>query len=134
MDRDVRGRVSLALPELVTLRSHPNLMLSGATEAAESVLDQVKVALLRPVREFDCTKDLSLPSHGGTLILRHVSSLDSAQQVSLLQWLDTHAGNSQVVSLAAVPLFPLVERGAFLDQLFYRLNTVHLECDTEQGF
>ena len=27
----------------------------------------------------------------------------------------------------------LVERGAFLDQLFYRLNIVHLRCDAEQG-
>jgi len=126
---DVRARASLDSHELVMLRSHPNLMLIGSADATESVLDHVRPALLRPVREFDCTKYLSLPSDGGTLILRHVASMDSAQQVSLLQWLATHVGNSQVVSLAATRLFPLVERSAFLDQLYYRLNVVHLQCD-----
>jgi hypothetical protein len=134
LSHDVPTRVSLDLAELVTLRFHPNLMLTGAAEVTEPVLDQVRGALLRPVRELDCTKHVSLPSDGGTLILRHVASLDSAQQISLLQWLDTHVGNSQVVSLAAEPLFLLLERGAFLDRLYYRLNIVHRQCDIDQGF
>jgi PAS domain S-box-containing protein len=134
LSHDVPTRVSLDVAELVTLRFHPNLMLTGAAEVTEPVLDQVRGALLRPVRELDCTKHVSLPSDGGTLILRHVASLDSAQQISLLQWLDTHVGNSQVVSLAAEPLFLLLERGAFLDRLYYRLNIVHRQCDIDQGF
>jgi hypothetical protein len=133
-DRDTRSLVALDLTERVIWRYHPNVMLSGAGEAADMVLGQVKGALLRPVREYDCSKDVSLPSDGGTLILRHVASLDSAQQVLLLQWLDAHAGNSQVVCMTAMPLLPLVEHGAFLGQLFYRLNTIHLQCDAEQGF
>ena len=33
----------------------------------------------------------------------------------------------QVVSTAKAPLFPLVERGAFLDRLYYQLNIVYLD-------
>jgi transcriptional regulator of acetoin/glycerol metabolism len=33
----------------------------------------------------------------------------------------------QVISTSERPLFELVERGTFSDQLFYRLNVMHLE-------
>jgi two-component sensor histidine kinase len=122
---DRAGRV-LDSMVMAALRSHPNLMLTGETEATESMLHQLRAKLRTPVRECDCRKDLLLPHGGGTLVLRHVGALDPAQQVSLLNWLDMQNDKSQIVSLTAMPLLPSVEQGTFLDRLFYRLNTIHL--------
>jgi transcriptional regulator of acetoin/glycerol metabolism len=36
-------------------------------------------------------------------------------------------GRIQVISVVFEPLYPMVERGQFLEPLFYRLNAVSLE-------
>ena len=48
--------------------------------------------------------------------------------------MDRAAGQVQVVSTAAVPLWPNVKAGAFNETLYYRLNTVCVNVDVEQQF
>jgi transcriptional regulator of acetoin/glycerol metabolism len=40
--------------------------------------------------------------------------------------MDGHAADTQLISVAPCPVFPLVLEGTFLPTLYYRLNTVCL--------
>jgi hypothetical protein len=62
-----------------------------------------------------------------TLILQDVGALTHADQHRLLDWLDRAAGRTQVVSMTPVSLWPHVQAGAFIDRLYYRLNTVCMD-------
>ena len=48
-------------------------------------------------------------------------------------WLDDAVGTVQVIATTSEPLFPLVERGAFLDVLYYRLNILRVEVPCVGG-
>ena len=71
---------------------------------------------------------LPQPSEG-TLILLEVARLDANQQTELLRWLDQFDQRShvQVISTTSKPLFSLVEKGAFLGDLYYKLNVVRID-------
>jgi transcriptional regulator of acetoin/glycerol metabolism len=62
-----------------------------------------------------------------TLILQDVGALTHADQYRLLDWLDRAAGRTQVVSTTPASLWPRVQAGAFIDRLYYRLNTVCMD-------
>jgi hypothetical protein len=62
----------------------------------------------------------------GTVVLHDVDRLSLRWQSELFGWLDTEAGRTQVVSTTSRSLLPLIAAGDFLEQLFYRLNTVHI--------
>ena len=72
---------------------------------------------------------LVLPSQSvGTLLLENVAALALAQQIRLDDWM-SHGTQTQVISVVFSPLYPMVERGEFLEGLFYRLNVVTLEAE-----
>jgi DNA-binding NtrC family response regulator len=70
---------------------------------------------------------LTLPETSATLLIHEVSALDTADQHRLQQWLERSAAGSSVIAVASEPLFPLVQRGAFLPDLFYRLNLIVID-------
>jgi Sigma-54 interaction domain len=77
-----------------------------------------------------CTGEpLVLPpvARARTLILQDVGALTHADQHRLLDWLDRAAGRTQVVSTTPASLWPRVQTGAFIDRLYYRLNTVCMD-------
>ncbi len=77
-----------------------------------------------------CTGEpLVLPpvARARTLILQDVGALTYAEQHRLLDWLDRAAGRTQVVSMTPASLWPRVQAGAFIDRLYYRLNTVCMD-------
>jgi len=68
------------------------------------------------------------------MLIRDVATLSLDQQHALLSWLDQAGpGHAQVVSTAALALFPVVEHGMFLEALYYRLNTVRLDALAPSG-
>lgn len=64
------------------------------------------------------------PTATGTLVIWDVDTLDRTRQEQLLTWIESHAADVQVISVAERPLFPLVLCDEFLDALYYRLNSV----------
>lgn len=70
----------------------------------------------------------------GTLVIWGVDALDRRQQQRLLEWLEHGSGEVQLISVADRPVFPLVEREAFLDALYYRLNAVCAVVASPVGF
>jgi DNA-binding NtrC family response regulator len=63
------------------------------------------------------------------LIVPLVNRFDDDQQRQLLRWIEETGGKVRVIATTPGSLFGLVERGLFLDALYYRLNTVRLEVD-----
>ncbi len=49
-------------------------------------------------------------------------------------WLDRAPGRTQVVSTTPALLFPRVQAGAFIDRLYYRLNTVCMDVTGRDHF
>lgn len=108
-----------------------NLLLVGPDAAVEHVLDTV-AASGETSREHDTWrpgKPFVLPdaTTATTLILRDVDTLVREDQRRLLEWMEQAAGRAQVISTASAPLLPVVEAGAFMQTLYYRLNTIYLD-------
>jgi transcriptional regulator of acetoin/glycerol metabolism len=116
--------------ELVTMgMPRVNVLLAGRDGAVRQTLESLIGRLREPIASWCPGERLALPSTeaDGTMILHDVERLGLEDQIHLLEWLGTAAGRVQVVSTTAGPLFPRVSAGAFIDTLYYRLNTVYLE-------
>jgi Sigma-54 interaction domain len=128
-ERDATRLLELGLtPEearvLTTL--HQNVLLVGMPRVTEAVLRALTPYLRPPVQSLEVST--SLPNRAqGTLILRELETLDWQVQHQLLHWLNGLGTDTQIISLISAPLYPRVEQGTFHDQLYYRLNVVHLE-------
>ena len=70
---------------------------------------------------------LHLPTHNALrgLVLHDVDFLPRDGQRALMMWLDERK-SVQLICTSRQPLFPLIAAGAFLEDLYYRLNTIYL--------
>jgi Sigma-54 interaction domain len=103
-----------------------NLLLIAPEGVVRYVLESLLLNLREPMTTWSPGRPLVLPPCGqpGTLVLHDVGSLSPASQLDLLAWLEAADGRMQVVSTSSGPLLPRVHCGAFIDMLYYRLNTV----------
>ena len=114
----------------LVVRTHHNLMLVGTPSATNELLVAMKPHFRDPLHEYTPPAGGSVPQPSeGTLVLSDLARLDAKQQRQLLQWLDqvNQDLQVQVVSTTAEPLFSLVQAGAFLADLYYKLNVVLLD-------
>lgn len=120
-----RGRSPAWLTDVcVGLAAHANLLLIGEARTVGALLWAVRGDLVTPVvRARPGALTLPLPGHTGTLLLSDVGRLSSDEQAQLLGWLD-RARRTQVISTSRQSLLNDVHDGAFLERLYYRLNTV----------
>ena len=73
--------------------------------------------------------DVDLPAFDrGTLIVHDVDGLDLAAQRILLTWLEDRTSHVRVITTVTRDLFAMVTAGVFLDQLYYRLNTIVVDA------
>jgi hypothetical protein len=103
-----------------------NLLVIGSDDRVSVVLEACRPSLAEPVTMWRPGGPLELPAGGasGTLILQHVSAMDSGDQNRLFEWLTGTAETMRVVSTARASLLPAITLGAFLPALYYRLNIV----------
>lgn len=112
------------------LRARPNLLLAGPSSLTNAMLAALKPHLRAPLRVHKPKTGVPVPRpREGTLVLREINRLDAKQQAQLVRWLDRfdERARVQVVSTTSEPLFSLVEAGAFLASLYYRLNVVRMD-------
>jgi hypothetical protein len=118
----------------LTHSSRPNGLLLGPPAATAAVLRQLQPSLRAPVVQWPHDGD---PWHTdgalGTLILHDVCALGRDDQQQLLKWLDGCHSHVQVLSRSTCRIYPLVECGVFLEQLYYRLNCVMVDCGLPQS-
>jgi Sigma-54 interaction domain len=116
--------------ELFGLRErYPNVLIVGQHEVTAAAVSEIFPLLRLPITSIRVDRRVVLPltqTHG-TLILRDVDALTRREQVRLHKWLARTSGSTQVIGTSATAVFPLVERGTFLDVLYYRLNMTYLE-------
>lgn len=103
-----------------------NLLLIAPDAVVRYVLESLLLNLQEPTTTWSPGQPLVLPrrSGAGTLVLHDVGSLSPELQLDLLAWLEEADGRTQIVSTSSAPLLPRVQCGAFIDTLYYRLNTV----------
>jgi hypothetical protein len=112
-----------------------NTLLTGPGDMIEAALQLLWPNLEPPVYQWECGAELAAPVGARTVLIRDVDTLSPDQQQITLAWLDgTDARQHiQVVSIASVDPYPLVERGMFLKRLYYRLNVLRLDGSTLIG-
>ena len=110
----------------LALSARVNLLLIGPEGQVAPLLDAIHPELVAPTATWSPGNPLVLPPVGtlGTLVLRDVGRLTLLEQRRLLEWLSESVRRVQVVSTTPTSIFPLLESGAFLTELHYRLNVV----------
>lgn len=115
---------------LLTHGHRPALLVNCRQRAADVVVDSMLSWCAPPVHVVRLPGVLELPlARTGTLVVADASRLTLPQQIELHDWLNAGRGGVQIVSITSEPIWPLVERGRFLEGLFYRLNVVTLEAN-----
>lgn len=66
------------------------------------------------------------------LVVRDVGGLNDEQQAALMRLLETgmRYRRRRIIATSPTCLFERVKDGSFLDQLFYRLNVIHIVSDS----
>jgi hypothetical protein len=108
--------------------ARPNALLIGSEANANAAILRLVPYLRTPVMHWHpkaMAESTWQPT--GALVVWDVDTLDRIQQELLLEWMDSHAADLQVISVGKHPVFPLVLRETFLDTLYYRLNMVCLK-------
>ncbi len=73
---------------------------------------------------------LRLPAEGRrTLLLGDILQLTRQQQRDLYDWIERGHEATPIVSVSSVRLWPLVESGVFMEDLYYRLNVVTVKAE-----
>jgi len=108
-----------------------NLLLIAPDGVVRYVLESLLLNLREPTATWTPGRPLLLPPPGrlGTLMLHDVGNLPPKEQLDLLDWMEKADGRTQVVSTSSTALLPRVQCGAFIDTLYYRLNTVCVNVD-----
>jgi hypothetical protein len=113
----------------LALSARVNFLLIGPEGQVAPLLDAIHTELVAPTATWRPGNPLVLPPVGtlGTLVLHDVGRLTLLEQRRLLEWLSDSVRRVQVVSTTPTSIFPLLESGAFLTELHYRLNVVCLD-------
>ena len=106
----------------------PNLLLIGDDAELDTVFEHVRPFLRPAIAQWPLGDPSNAVVSLKTLVLRDVRHLDDVGQARVAKLL-ADAPDVQVVSMAAGPLYPLVQTGAFRDGLFYHLNEVTLNLN-----
>ena len=106
-----------------------NGLLVGSDRALAYLLDALLPEVREPVGRWCPGQQLLLPPTVSirTLLVRDVDAMPVADQRRLHEWLHEASSMTQVVSTASASLLPLVECGAFIEALYYRLNVVVID-------
>jgi len=114
--------------EMLACTVRPNVLVIGPMTRIEATVASIAMALPTPV--FYWTSEMPLPEacDGRTIVIRDIGTLSPTLQEAWLAWLNARpARPAQVIATSSIAVFPLVRQGLFLEDLYYRLNTVLLD-------
>ena len=117
--------------ELVRLgMPRSNVLVTGSEEVIENLFDILLPHMREPIGRWRPGEQLLLPPPPliGTMIFQEIAGMPHEDQCRLFNWLAGAAGRTQVLSTTSAPLLKTVERGEFLEALYYRLNVITLDA------
>jgi hypothetical protein len=124
-------RLAQAAQEELFLMGTPrvNVLIAGRPVVTRPVVETLLSDVQKPIACWFAGEPLVLPpaDRVGTLMLNDVGAMSLHDQIQLLEWLGRAMGRAQVISTTETLLLPRVRAGAFIDTLYYRLNTVYLD-------
>ena len=111
---------------ILALTANTNLLLHGEDRAVALAVGWLLPVLEPPILTWRPGRPLTLPlaSRGGTLVLRDIAALTPLDQLRLDAWLRKSPRATRIVSTTTQAVVPLIASGAFLEHLYYRINTV----------
>ena len=109
------------------LGAHPNVLIVANEQKQKAAVEALTPYLRQPVIVMNSGFESSLPLDG-SVIVPSIGDLTLREQVALFNWLEERGRDTQLVSLSAMQLFPLVSAGKFLEDLYYRINIVQFEA------
>jgi len=104
----------------------PNVLMIGPVPLVEAMLTTIAATLFAPVRSWTPEVELAALGTESTVVIRDVATVCLDRQKALLTWLSESPYRPQIVATSSVDVFTLVTEGLFLEDLYYRLNTVVL--------
>ena len=118
--------------ELDVLRRapYPNALVVGSSSVVRAAIAALLPHLPQPVSQYE--SGVSTPPFAnarGTLVLWNVDLLDNGEQRRLFDVIEDHR-RLVVMSVTPTGLFERVQRGEFIEALYYRLNTVRVHAET----
>ena len=132
VERSEPGEVAHLIPARDLRRlvnSGTNLLVRGEKSAVAATVVSLAGDFPPPLITWNAGAGASLPgADRGTLVIYDVDSLDMAQQRTLFAWLENRRNYVRVITTVTGDLFARVAAGAFLDQLYYRLNTIVIDA------
>ena len=116
------------------VNSGANLLVRGEKSATMATVVALTADFPPPLFTWNAASENVLPTLDfGTLVIHEVDGLDLAKQRVLLTWLEHRTTRGRVITTTTHDLFPLVQAGVFLDQLYYRLNTIVIDAVGRDG-
>ena len=109
---------------------YPNALVLGSSTVVREAMTALLPHLSQPVSQ--CNKGVSRPPFvkaRGTLVVWNVDLLDSREQRRLFDVMEEYRG-LVVISVTTTELFERVQRGEFVEALYYRLNIVRVHAET----
>jgi hypothetical protein len=106
----------------------PNLLLIGDNAELDRVFEHLRPFLRPAIAYWPLGDPPNAATSLNTLVVRDVRHLNDEEQGRVDKLL-ADLPDLQVVSMAAGPLYPQVQTGAFRDGLFYHLNEVTLNLN-----
>ena len=115
--------------ECVT-NSRLNTLVVGPKQVTAGLVNSLRSQMVLPIVQILPHMPLALPLAApvGTVVLHDVHRLDRSGQRYFLGWLDLSVARPRVISTSSASLLPLVEAGAFIADLYYRLNLLYVRC------
>jgi hypothetical protein len=107
----------------------PHVLLIGPAPRANRMIERLRPYLRTPITSWAPRERREPPTSAGTLVIRGVEALNATQQERVLALNERRPRELQIVSIARAPVLPWVERGVFLDRLYYQLNVVYLDLN-----
>ena len=106
------------------------MLLTGPARSTDDWIRHMQPRLAPPVIEVACDAGLKTTAldDAGTVVLHDVEHLRHADQQRLLRWLEARRQRPPIISTSSLAPYPLVGAGRFSENLYYRLNTVYLDC------
>jgi hypothetical protein len=109
--------------------SRPSVLLIGAARDTDRAIQSIMAHGADAIAAWPEGATTTRPAGEAlTLLVRNVASFDAQEQQRLHHWLGERSGAVRVIATSPRPLYELVERGQFLEPLYYRLNVVCLDA------
>jgi hypothetical protein len=111
-----------------------NVLVIGPIAQTEAAVSAIVVALGKPARFWAPNTPVPARADGHAIVIRDIATLSPVLQKAWLAWLSApQRRRPHIIATSSIAVFPLIAQGLFLEDLYYRLNTILLDLRASTG-